>query len=122
VRETNALAEMSVHRMIFTSSGAIYRLTKSDQRVDEDADPENAQRKYFGERCFLGNVGTALRLINLMGEGMSDETIIPDILKQVSTIKDMETVFRDCSVFIDWRLGKSIEAAIPKFIPHPATS
>ena len=121
MRETNTLsrtlAVLPWRRTIFASSGAIYRPAGADTRLDENAaltDTAYAQCKLSGEQRFLDQGGTALRLTNLMGDGMSDETIIADILKQISTADDVEIELRDCSAVLDLLLVTEAARAIRK--------
>ncbi len=121
VREANALsktlAHLPWHRMIFASSGAIYKPAESDRYLDEAspiADSAYAQCKYFGERCFQEQGGTSLRLTNLMGEGMSEETIIADIVKQILPEDDLYIELRDCSAVVDLLLASDAARAFRK--------
>ncbi len=121
MHDSNTLSKMIAnlpwHRMIFASSGAIYRSTNAASCLDEDsviADTAYARYKFFGERCFLEQGGTALRLTNLIGEGMNKETIIADILKQVSLEDDVKIVLRDCSAVMDLLLVSDAASAFRK--------
>ena len=112
VRETaklsQKLASLPWRRSVFASSSAVYKPAGAGICLDEAAklnETVYGQTKRDGEQLFMAKGGTALRLTNLMGEGMSEETIIADILKQIppanSDQVDVEIVLRDRSAVVD---------------------
>jgi len=108
------LSGLPWRRMIFASSGAVYKPVEAGEFLDESAeiaDTPYAACKRAGEQYFLNQGGTALRLTNLMGAGMSEETIILDILKQISPEEDVEIVLRDCSAVVDLLLASDAAQA-----------
>lgn len=108
------LSNLPWRRMIFASSGAVYKPVEAGAFLDESAaiaETPYATCKLAGEQCFLNQGGTVLRLTNLMGAGMSEETIISDILKQVSPEEEVEIVLRDCSAIVDLLLASDAAEA-----------
>ena len=137
--EMNGLSEMLAslpwRHAVFASSGSVYEAVSSGIRLDEAsalAKSPYALSKLASERHFISNGGTVLRLTNLIGEGMSDETIVGDIMKMAmldhnvgqaspdgSDKQSVSIRLRDCSAVLDLLGVEAAAAAFRKVLISP---
>ena len=81
-----SLCDNSYHRVLYASSGVVYG-DKHDQPCQTSmpvaASDVYSQSKLMNEEIVLNSGGVAVRLSNLYGQGMSDNNVMSDIIRQV---------------------------------------